>query len=286
MGEHKYTPAYLPSKSSKENAWALVFIDKKLLIKKVKGKSYIPEVNEVKSIIMNGNALECFGEYDGHDCYCIRLNEVIELPNNLEAVEIREMTKLTDDAGLFILAGAANHILHWNSVNRYCGCCGHKTIDKKDERAKFCPSCKNTVYPRISPATITAVFREDKILLAHNNNFRKDMYSLVAGYVEPGETLEECVAREIGEEVGIKVKNIKYFSSQPWSFPDSLMVAFTAEYESGEITVDNCEITDAAWYTADSLPEIPTTDSIAGKIIRWYKDHNAQSLQYIGKNGG
>jgi NAD+ diphosphatase len=98
------------------------------------------------------------------------------------------------------------------------------------------------------------------------------MYSLIAGFVEPGETLEQCVEREIGEEVGIKVKNIQYMKSQPWPFPDSLMLAFTAEYESGEIIVDGCEITDAAWYKADSLPQIPSSDSIAGKIIRWYRD--------------
>ena len=111
-------------------------------------------------------------------------------------------------------------------------------------------------------------------MLAHNKNFKAGLYSIIAGFVEPGETLEHCAEREIQEEVGIKVKNIKYFTSQPWPFPESLMLAFTAEYDSGDITVDNTEITDAAWFSADELPDIPTTDSVAGKLIRWYRDNH------------
>lgn len=271
-GEHKYIPGFHPSQGSKEGAWALVLVENKLIMSKLEDKLYIPEVNELINIIKMDEISEYIGTYGGHDCYCKKLNEVVVLPENLIAVDLKEITNLSGDLGLFLLAGAANHILHWNRVNQYCGCCGHKSIDKKDERAKICPNCGNTVYPRISPATITAVIRDGQILLAHNSNFKKDLYSLIAGFVEPGETLEQCVEREIKEEVGIKVKNIRYFSSQPWSFPDSLMMAFTAEYDSGEIMVDNREITDAAWYKAESLPDIPSTDSVAGKIIRWYRD--------------
>ena len=272
LREYEYIPAYLPPDTLQEGAWALVFIDKKLLMKKVGDKIQIPEVTDLESIMMNDKSMDYIGKYDGRDCYCKRLNELSVLPENLGLVELKEITNGSGDSGLFLLAGTANHILHWSSMNQYCGSCGHKTVDKKEERAKICPNCGNVIYPRISPATITAIFRGDQILLAHNSNFKKDLYSLIAGFVEPGENLEQCVEREIGEEVGIKVKNIQYFSSQPWSFPDSLMMAFTAEYESGEIRVDNSEITDAAWYKAGSLPEIPSTDSIAGKIIRWYQD--------------
>lgn len=271
--EHKYKPAFLPEEASKESDWALIYIDKKLLVKKIKNEVKIPEINELKSIISDKKDMIYIGSYDGHDCYCKRLNELSELPENMELIDIKRITVLSGDAGLFTLAGAANLILHWNSINQFCGCCGHKTEDKKEERAKICPNCGNVVYPRISPATITAIFRGDQILLAHNKGFRTGLYSLIAGYVEPGETLEQCVEREIHEEIGIKVKNIQYFSSQPWPFPDSLMTAFTAEYESGEIMIDNYEITDAGWYQADRLPDIPSTDSIAGKMIRWYRDN-------------
>lgn len=270
--ERKYIPAFLTPNESKESAWFLVYNNKKLLMKKEGDKYYIPTILELDRILVEHGNGEYIGLYGEYDCFSISLKELPELEEKYELVDVKEITILTGDPALFILAGAANHILHWSSMNQYCGCCGHKTMDKVDERAKICPNCGNVIYPRISPATITAIFKGDQILLAHNRNFRKDLHSLIAGYVEPGETLEQCVEREIREEVGIKVKNIKYFSSQPWSFPDSLMMAFTAEYESGDITVDNCEITDAAWYKADNLPEIPSIDSVAGRMIRWYRD--------------
>jgi NTP pyrophosphohydrolases containing a Zn-finger, probably nucleic-acid-binding len=270
--KHRYVPAFLPTETSAEGAWVLILMQKSILLRKTGDFFCIPDKNELADILQSHIDLIYIGTYEGHGCYCQRLSEPVQLPENMEWVDLMKISDLSGDSGLFILAGAANHILHWISANQYCGRCGHKMEDKKEERARSCPNCKNIVYPRISPATITAIFRGDQILLAHNRNFRPELYSLIAGYVEPGETLEQCVAREIGEEVGIKVKNIRYFSSQPWSFPDSLMMAFTAEYDSGDVAVDNSEITDAAWFRADSLPVIPSTDSIAGRMIRWYRD--------------
>jgi len=272
LNGHKYIPGFLSVEESEHGAWILVLQDKKLLMKKIDNKFYIPNRAELTDILPRDGKTEYIGYYDDHDCYSIRLNELPIQIGNLELVDFNKITDSSGDPGLFILAGAANHILHWNSVNLYCGRCGHETSDKKDERVKVCTNCGNLIYPRISPATITAIFREDQILLAHNRNFGHNLYSLIAGFVEPGETLEQCVEREIQEEVGIRVKNVKYFGSQPWSFPDSLMMAFTAEYESGEIVVDNNEILDAGWYNADCLPTIPSTDSVAGKIIHWYRD--------------
>lgn len=269
---NKYEPDFTKPEELEDNAWVLILAEKKILMTKTEDKYHLPRMKELIGRITDINAMEYIGRYDGFTCYCIKLSDEPLLSEDLEPVELREITKYTGDSGLFILAGAANHILHWRSVNRYCGCCGSKTMDKPDERAIICPDCGNTVYPRISPATITAIFRGKQILLAHNRNFNKDMYSLVAGYVEPGETLEHCVEREIREEVGIRVKNIRYAGSQPWPFPDSLMLAFTAEYESGEIAVDNVEITDAGWFEADHLPLIPSIDSIAGRLIRRYRD--------------
>jgi NAD+ diphosphatase len=271
--DYKYISTYLPNKAAMEDDWVLIFIEKKLLMRKSSEKLVIPKLNELEGMIDFNEKFEYIGKYDDHDCYCKKLSDKLISDNNFTLIEIREITDLTGDPGLFLLAGNANHVLHWYSMNLFCGCCGNKTISKKEERSITCPNCGNTIYPRISPATITAVFNGDNILLAHNRNFKNDLHSLIAGFVEPGETLEQCVEREIYEEVGLKVKNIKYFSSQPWPFPDSLMFAFTAEYESGEIKVDDCEITHAAWYTADHLPEIPSMDSVAGKMIRWYRDN-------------
>ncbi len=272
QNQYPYVPGFLPSEASKEQFWVIILYEKKLLMKKIDQLFMIPELKETEPIWEDRSSLEYIGCYEEHGIYCKRITELPVLEEAFELIDMMDITKNSGDSGLFLLVGAANHILHWNSKNRYCGSCGTAMTNKSDERAKVCPACGNVIYPRISPAVITAVFREDQILLAHNSNFRPDMYSLIAGFVEPGETLEQCVEREIREEVGIEVKNIKYFSSQPWPFPDSLMLAFTAEYAKGEIVTDNVEITDANWYRADDLPNIPSTDSIAGKLIRWYRD--------------
>lgn len=268
--DKKYIPEYLLKDGEELIGWGFVFSEGKLLLKKTDDGYQIPMTTDFHDIIGEFDVSEYIGKYDGNLCFCKQVDAISSLPLKLELVNLRDVTHLTGDTGLFLLAGTAKHLLHWNEINQYCGRCGHQMVNKEDERAKVCTSCGNVVYPRISPATITAIFRGDEILLAHNQNFKGDMYSLISGFVEPGETLEQCVAREIREEIGIKVKNIRYFGSQPWPFPDSLMTAFIADYESGDILVDGVEITKAGWFHARNMPEIPKTDSIAGKIIQWY----------------
>ncbi len=296
-----YLPAFQKVEKSEGSDWLLAIGNRRILMKTLGGKLCIPQREELERVLtkqeepfqsdidrndfehlkesrnerISASIIEEYiGRYDGHNCYCTQLNEQQEWPKGFLLVDLRELTPQTGDPGLFILAGAANHILHWRSMNQYCGRCGNKTRKKDDERAFVCDHCGNVVYPRISPATITAIVRNDEILLAHNRNFAPGLFSLIAGYVEPGESLEQCVEREIQEEVGIKVKNIRYFSSQPWSFPDSLMMAFIADYDSGEIDVDKIEIIEAGWFQADHLPFIPSTDSVAGKMIRWFRDQH------------
>jgi NAD+ diphosphatase len=161
----------------------------------------------------------------------------------------------------------AYHLLIWLENSRYCGRCGAVNEFHHHEKARVCPSCGQITFPRISPAVITAVHRENRILLAHNRRFDAPVYSLVAGFVEAGETLEETVAREIREEVGIEVENIRYFASQPWPFPDSLMIGFTADWKSGDIVPDGIEISDAGWFSADDMPRLPGRGSISFRII-------------------
>ncbi len=276
--KNRYIPGFVKREKAAESmhdqAKLLLFHENKLLMKK-SGELYtLPEAEEISDILdLHKDDIEYIGKFDHADSFCLNVSDLTDVNESLVKVDLREVSAMSGDQDLFLLAGTANHILHWSSVNQYCGRCGTKTKEAEEERAKVCPSCGNMIFPRISPATITAIIKGDEILLAHNKKFRKDLYSLVAGFVEPGENLEQCVRREIMEEVGLKVKNIQYFSSQPWPFPDSLMFAFTAEYESGEIQVDNYEILDANWYKADALPIIPSTDSIAGKMIRWFRDN-------------
>lgn len=167
-------------------------------------------------------------------------------------------------------AGRAVQLVEWARTSRYCGRCGTATEAVAVERAMRCPACALVAYPRLAPAVIVLVRRGEEALLAQNGRFRGRMFSTVAGFVEPGETLEEAVRREVGEEVGVSLGDVDYFDSQPWPFPHSLMVGFVAEWESGDIEVDGEEIVEARWFRADRLPPLPPPVSIARRLIdRW-----------------
>ena len=163
-------------------------------------------------------------------------------------------------------AGKAFEILNWDKNTRYCPSCGVPTHQISDI-GKKCPECRQEFYPHISPAIIVRITKGDSILLVHARNFRGTFYGLVAGFLEAGETLEECVHREVMEEVGLRIKNLKYFGSQPWPYPSGVMIGFTAEYESGNIKLQDEELNAGAFYTKDNLPEIPRKLSLDRKLI-------------------
>ena len=170
----------------------------------------------------------------------------------------------------WVVAGRAVQIVEWARTHRFCGRCGERTARNDIDRSMKCPKCGLLAFPRLAPAIITLVTRGDQALLARGVNFPQPMYSALAGFVEAGETLEQAVAREVMEEVGIVIDNIRYVSSQPWPFPHSLMLGFEADYVSGDIVCDPTEIMDANWYERTSLPPIPPGISIARKLIdRW-----------------
>lgn len=166
--------------------------------------------------------------------------------------------------------------LHWwRTRHRFCGGCGTATIEDPEQRAMRCPKCGATFFPSASPAVIVAITRGDRLLLAHNRNFRPAMFSLLAGFVEPGETLEEAAAREVREEVGVEIGDLRYVSSQPWPFPNSLMVGFRAVHRVGEIAVDGREIAAADWFARDALPDVPAQGSVARAIIDAWRRERA-----------
>lgn len=158
-------------------------------------------------------------------------------------------------------------LANWRAGSRYCGRCGSAQGDKPDETARLCPSCGSVTYPRLSPAVLARVHRDGRILLARNAAFKTGIFSVLAGFVEPGESFENCVVREVAEEVGIRVRNVRYLGSQPWPFPDSLMVGFEAEWESGELAPDGVEIAEAGWYGPDDHPPLPLPGSLSRRII-------------------
>lgn len=173
------------------------------------------------------------------------------------------------------LAGYAAQILYWDRTTRYCPVCGAPTKHGDTERVKLCDRCGHTQYPKVSPAIIVLVVRPGQMLLTRQASWPAGRYSLVAGFVEPGETLEHCVRREVDEETGVALGRIRYLGSQPWPFPHQLMVGFVAEWRAGDIVVDTSELEHADWFDLDKLPEFPPSISISRMILDWYLRSNA-----------
>ena len=205
------------------------------------------------------------GNWRGIPCHAA---DIDYRPKNIacELMPVRGLFGL-GGAEAFALAGRATQLLDWQKNHRYCGRCGTPTNRLPTEYAMACTSCGLLVYPRISPAVMVLIERDDEILLARGPNSRAGVFSALAGFVEAGETLEQCAHREVREEVGLEIANLHYFHSQPWPFPDSLMIAFFADYVSGEITPDPSEIEAAAWFPRNVLPPLPDPMSIARQLI-------------------
>ncbi|UCD81100.1 MAG: NAD(+) diphosphatase [Desulfobacterales bacterium] len=258
----------LPAKEAAQALW-FVFEKDRLLLKSNDNGCLVPCSHDLAKLNLLPIRRQYLGALDGRQCYAAEMPDTPALADGMILQGLRETFGQLEEELIWI-AGRANQLVDWNRNHLFCGQCGQPTGDKLEERAKICPVCGLVNYPRLSPAIIAAVVRGDRLLLASNKRFRPGYYSVLAGFVEPGENLEQCVAREIMEEVGISVKNIRYFGSQPWPFPNSLMVAFVADYAGGEITIDRSEIVDAAWFRADNLPSIPPRITIARHLIDWF----------------
>ena len=199
----------------------------------------------------------------------MELAEDVKPPKGMILEGLRQVYGRLDE-DLFWIAARAVQIVDWDRTHQFCGRCGVRMEPQSTERAKRCPECGLLHFPRLAPAVIVLVEREDKLLMARSRHFASGMYSVLAGFVEPGESLEEAVIREVKEEVGISIKDIQYFGSQSWPFPHSLMIGFTATYGGGEISMDDAEIEDAGWFSVDKLPPLPGKISIARKLIDWF----------------
>jgi len=203
------------------------------------------------------------GSLDGRPVFAAGVESV---PRALKPIPLRDLFGTVGDEELGI-AGRAVQYVDFDRTHRYCGRCGAATLKKEDEIARVCPSCGLVAYPRLSPAVIVRVTDGDAILLARSPHFPAGRYSVVAGFVEPGENVEHAARREVMEETGVAIKNLRYFGSQPWPFPHSLMIGFTADYAGGEVCPDGLEVEDAGWFTADALPDLPGPASIARALI-------------------
>ena len=245
-------------------------------------------------LLLNGNTLPSdsslkphfireyqLGEFNSSSCYCAEIVSDFKIPDELVVTSVREAFKILGETWFLTLAKAIS-IITWDKNHQFCGRCSAKTIHKHVGYERVCTKCGLSFYPRISPSMIVLIQKGDYILMSRSHHFIKGAYGLIAGFLEVGESIEDAIHREVMEEVGLTIKNLRYFGSQAWPFPDSLMIAFTAEYASGEIRLDTSELECADWYRYDNLPGGPSHSlSIARKLI----DHFIAEKNGSKKNG-
>ncbi|MEM7110858.1 MAG: NAD(+) diphosphatase [Chloroflexota bacterium] len=266
-----------------EPAYWYIFKGSRLLVRDEGETASMPRLFAPDELGLTAVRQQYLGYLDDENgkihCYSAEVDRKLETTPEGHAFKgLRELYPLLGD-GFFWLGGRAIQIVDWDRTHQFCGRCGAKTESLAHERSKKCPQCGLTAYPRLAPAIIIAIERPfpdgNRILLARNARFPYGFYSVLAGFVEPGETLEECAHREVFEETGIRIKNVRYFGSQPWPFPHSLMVGFTADYAGGDIVLEEEELDDAAWFRADDMPLTPPSLSISASLIQWFVDKNS-----------
>jgi NAD+ diphosphatase len=267
MGEdRKFISGIVPPEERSEPAWWFIFQENKLLIYQKTASTALPILVGLNELGLTALRQNYLGQLDNRHCFAVEVAEGTLPPAGMSFEGLRQVYGSLDE-DLFWIAARAVQIVDWDRTHQFCSRCGAMLRTKTTERSKECPECGLVYFPRLAPAIIVLVERDKKLLLARSRHFMSGMYSVLAGFVEPGESLEEAVVREVKEEVGLDIADITYFGSQPWPFPHSLMIGFTATYAGGEISLDNAEIEDAGWFTVDNLPRIPGKISIARKLI-------------------
>ena len=251
--------------------WWFVFHHRRLLVRQDPAGWSPPQLRDARYLGLPLASRHYLGQLDGLACWAA--TTAADEPADVEPPPAHAFVDLLGLHGrlpldLYLLAGRAVQILEWDRDHRHCGRCGGPTEAHPRERRRDCPRCGLRQYPRLAPAIMALVRREERLLLARGAGFPAGLYSALAGFVEPGETLEAAVHREVHEEVGVRVANLRYFGSQPWPFPHSLMAAFLCDWAGGELVPDGVEIAQAGWFGVDELPLVPGEMSIAGWLIR------------------
>jgi NAD+ diphosphatase len=265
----EFIPSVVPTDSQTKEAWWFIYSGYRLFVKISGDTATIPVTEEPENLGVEIARRLYIGSLQGRPCYAAEGEPHAAGQSEFAFQELRSLFARLED-GLFEAALTAIHLVEWDKTYQFCSKCRGELRPRTDMRAKECEECRRLEFPRLSPAIIVLIEKGDSFLLARSSRFAGEFFSVVAGFVEPGESLEDAVHREVMEEIGIKVKDIAYFGSQPWPFPDSLMIGFTARYESGEIRIDGEEIIEAGWYRAGNLPRIPGKLSIARKLIDWF----------------
>lgn len=261
-----FVPLIAPPEAHEGDAWWFVFRGNALLVHRDETEVKLPFVARPHHLGVEPLRTQYLGMLHGRHCFSAECDDAAEPADHLKWAGLRSLFGIIDDA-TFLLAGRAVQIMDWDRSHQFCGRCGTPTERKSGERSRVCPACGQTHYPRLAPVAMALVRRGPELLLARSPHFPPGMFSALAGFVEPGESIEECLVREVREEVGVDVGNLRYFASQPWPFPHSLMIAFHCDYVSGDIVPQEDEIEAAGWFSRDRLPVLPHRLSIARRLI-------------------
>jgi len=266
---HVFNNSYTLVDEIGENDYILCFHENKILLKKEGDTIVIPKKKDLERKIEEKKAIYLFAI---NSCNCFLIDELF-LDNPSFVHEDIFVLRNIPHKEIAWIGSVAYHLMNWYSSNKFCGKCGSQTVAKKDERALICENCATTIYPKIAPAVIVAITCNDKILLARGRNYQGSFYALIAGYVDIGESLEEAIVREVREEIGIEITNIRYYKSQPWPFSGSIMIGYFAEADDSQhLLIDEKEIIEAGWFTRGNLPVHATNFSIAGELIEVFNN--------------
>jgi len=279
-----FMPSHQPKVAPSQRRFILVHQDKLALIdgEFAFDEKLVSRFTKVNRTIVIGH----YQEYEYHLAVVESLieNQMVEIENHMvEWTGLRALMPTINDID-YSLAASALQLKHWQDKHQFCGCCGTKLTLRNDERSMECEQCGNREYPKVHPCVIVRVIKGKDILLCRSPHFKPGLYSNVAGFIEPGESAEKAVYREVLEETGIEIQNIRYLGSQSWPFPSQMMLAFEAEYKSGDICVDGVEVEDAKWWSLEELPQLPISASISGWLIHSYIEANQIEVNQIKTN--
>lgn len=265
---HIFNNAFVVNASEHENDFILCYKENMILLQEAGNEYTIPKRSDFE-VEFDDNSTYFLFSINGVNCFILKEYR----GNRTDFVyQDHQFLRTMPEKELMFIGAVGFHFYKWMDEHRFCSRCGTKTSLKESERAIYCPSCELTVYPKISPAIIVAITCNDKILLAKGKHYRFNFYSLVAGYADFGESLEQTVVREVKEEVGIDIKNLHYYGSQPWPFSSSMMIGYFAEADDQQpIVIDTDELHDAKWFNREDLPETPSNISIAGEMIELFR---------------
>ena len=267
----RFVPHHTPPEDPGDKPLVFAFRGREMLVTEEHG---LPDVELIDAHGFEAVRRQYLGILDGRHCFSAELPDDVTPAGPLKFTNLHMLYGSLDEH-THALAGRAVQIVEWDKTHQYCGGCAEPTVLSENDRSRICPRCKIPMFPRLSPAMIVAVERGDEILLGRSPHFPDGIMSVLAGFVEPGESAEHAVEREVFEETSIHVKNVQYFSSQSWPFPNNLMLGFRAEYASGEIEVDGVEVVEAAWFKARDMPNFfPGRVSISQWLIHDFLERN------------